>query len=664
MLRNTSRFLLTDALPYELPVIFSNHDFVTHISKHYRNFIQTDLTNALEIPPTLPHKYTIHQGNSKVRTLSVMNPIAQLQTVLFINKYQHDIIHFSSLYGEHSLRKPSNINPTNLTTARIQHKFKKMDMYAKLVDISDLHENNGFSPYFESYFAYTPHSRIHSFETLNEIAKLEKRFQLMLKTDISSCFNSIYTHSISWAYTGDKHIAKQKKNHRTFDFHFDKLMQRANYDETHGILIGSNLSRIFAELIMSKIDYFVTRDLKQHKLYEGKDYKYLRYIDDIFVFANSRECLSRIKQTIITNYEVYNLFLNSDKTYMDERPFCLTREWYTKARDTINRINTYKAYTVRVVDHLLKGEKHDEPLPQIDYQLLFMETKHLLNNNRNDSTRIANYISSTFCRLAYDTMRKIALLPSSSMSIHLKEDSIGYFFSGILNQLVYLTSLNLNYSTVNNLYKTVSLIKRNFVDHKANIIVTRRYQYMITDIETIIESRYENTECSNLIILMSLLDEEININTIKNILDHYSKETLDLFVLFSLAFYINKRIIKQPLDECRGSLNKIIESRLNKFIESSYFSGVPNNNRDQMVIKALSSSEYYFLNGFYHYPLIDNQIKQRIKKLLHFNTSNGKKHLFETMNGFEKSFIKWELSLTDSLKVLLANPKNSIASYL
>ena len=65
-----------------------------------------------------------------------------------------------------------------------------------------------------------------------------------MKMDIARCFYHIYTHTIAWAVKG-KEQAKELIGKETFENAFDTLMQHANYNETNGIIVGPEISRIF-----------------------------------------------------------------------------------------------------------------------------------------------------------------------------------------------------------------------------------------------------------------------------------------------------------------------------------------------------------------------------------------------------------------------------------
>ena len=109
----------------------------------------------------------------------------------------------------------------------------------------------------------------------------------MRKLDISNCFSSIYTHTISWAVK-TKDVAKHQIKLSNFEQNFDNFMQHVNYNETAGIVIGPEFSRIFAEIIFQYIDLQIEKRLasEDYKLKLYKDYEIYRYVDDMFVFSN------------------------------------------------------------------------------------------------------------------------------------------------------------------------------------------------------------------------------------------------------------------------------------------------------------------------------------------------------------------------------------------
>lgn len=81
--------------------------------------------------------------------------------------------------------------------------------------------------------------------------------RFVVKTDISTCFPSIYTHSIPWAAIG-KSEAKNRLGERSNEISWfnaiDKACQTVKCRETHGLLIGPHASNLIAEIILGVVD--------------------------------------------------------------------------------------------------------------------------------------------------------------------------------------------------------------------------------------------------------------------------------------------------------------------------------------------------------------------------------------------------------------------------
>ncbi|WP_237156673.1 RNA-directed DNA polymerase [Photobacterium leiognathi] len=141
--------------------------------------------------------------------------------------------------------------------------------------------------------------------------------------DVSKCFESIYTHSISWA-TKNKKIIKSDQNTKIsalFGQKLDKLMQSSNKNETNGIVVGPEFSRIFAEIILQTIDLNVIKKLENYNYKHQKDYDICRYIDDIFIFSNEITLNKKIFEIYTDELSKFNLHINESKTKKISRPF-------------------------------------------------------------------------------------------------------------------------------------------------------------------------------------------------------------------------------------------------------------------------------------------------------------------------------------------------------
>ncbi|MEL3922724.1 antiviral reverse transcriptase Drt3b [Aeromonas enteropelogenes] len=309
--RDKLRTLLTDVLPYELPLWFSNFSMYQRLKEPlYLNAYKTisglnfDNSNGTYIPLD----YQISRGGNKSpRTISIMHPAAQLKVCDFYHEYDN-LIEYSCTKSIFSLRYPY----------RKSTKFYgKSQRGSNVLDgVESIDEERIVS---SSYFKYKKYPFLYRFFESYEYHRLEKQFHCMLQVDISKCFPSIYTHSIGWAVK-DKRLAKAKPK-GSFDGEFDNLMQLINYRETNGIIIGPEVSRIFAEIILQKIDLSLVKRMQESGFKISKDFDFRRYVDDYFVFYRAENVRAAFVKCLELTLSEYKMYLNEAKTTMVSRPF-------------------------------------------------------------------------------------------------------------------------------------------------------------------------------------------------------------------------------------------------------------------------------------------------------------------------------------------------------
>ena len=148
--------------------------------------------------------------------------------------------------------------------------------------------------------------------------ELALQYNTVLVTDISDCYNSIYTHSIPWALYGKKEskrkVARGKKMSALGD-EIDKLIRDMSYAQTNGIPQGSVLMDFIAEMVLGYADM----ELAKSKDIAGKDYKILRYRDDYKIFANSEEVAVQVAKVLSEVLSDLNLKLNPQKTFVSNK---------------------------------------------------------------------------------------------------------------------------------------------------------------------------------------------------------------------------------------------------------------------------------------------------------------------------------------------------------
>ena len=312
------RTLLTDTAPFEAPIIFSNDGFYKNLSEYEsKSPTLKKLIEALVLSPrkfTIPWRYNIVRDTEGVRTLSLLHPCGQVELARFYRRYDQLICEYGQR-SPFSIRKPTKIGGSFFFQSDLSDKNKYKHTSVDVSQIDELLRNPA------SYFSYERYDRLYRFFMSNEHITLEKRFKYQLSLDVSKCFDSIYTHSIAWAVK-DKSIAKDNTRAHSFGNQFDVTMQRLNHNETSGICIGPEASRIFAEIILARVDELALSRLQDNAgITHRVDFECRRYIDNYYVFANSEAVLFRAQQEIADALREYKLHLNESKTERVERPF-------------------------------------------------------------------------------------------------------------------------------------------------------------------------------------------------------------------------------------------------------------------------------------------------------------------------------------------------------
>ncbi len=329
------RILVTETLPDETPLIFSNDGFYEKClaqetsNNAIFNLIFDRLIKGDKAPfsYTIPYQYKIRKNSLEFRRLSLLHPIAQWQIKEFYVKYDKLICYFCTRSAA-SIRTPYKIAGTYYIKSSWENinKYKKTGVQNTKSDI--------FAKHSSSYFAYKWFDKLYKFFSSTDFLNLEKKFNILWTMDVSKCFDSIYTHTMSWA-TKDKSFTKTHVFvSSTFGQSFDVLMQRANYNETNGIVIGPEVSRIFAEIIFQQIDINVFNSLSIHqKLNYGEDYQIRRYVDDIYIFAKDDYIAKAVYEVYTDNLNRFNLHVNNSKSLRFYRPF------FTKKSRIIREVN-------------------------------------------------------------------------------------------------------------------------------------------------------------------------------------------------------------------------------------------------------------------------------------------------------------------------------------
>lgn len=416
------RVLLSDILPYEIPISFSNRHFYDFIVKNkvkvegekiltsasnvttqeiikllfginkQRPFINGQINFTAKDRESIPFGYKIAHKINDFRELTIVHPKNQLCIIDFYNEYKELILYYCNI-SPYSIRKPFRISKYTYHNDKL-HFDKLSDTSDEIIEVNDIEYEN-----LKTFFVYKKYSNIHKFYESYQYHRCEKKYNKLFKFDISKCFDSIYTHSISWALL-DKNIIKkylsEGKGKNTFGSHFDTLMQKLNYNETNGIIIGPEFSRIFAEIILQSIDASVKKELDSDNVYFKTNYETFRYVDDFFVFYNEEQTKEKILSLYRLKLKEFKLYLNDQKTLNYEKPIITE---ITIAKHKISDlINKYLCYSIEDVE-IIENEGEDPKTKKkgviyIDSNKLITKFKTIIFESKTEYKDVLNYTLS------------------------------------------------------------------------------------------------------------------------------------------------------------------------------------------------------------------------------------------------------------------------------
>lgn len=605
-----ARILLTELLPYEVPMLFSNEGFYKLVSNgKYNTFfdriLQLSKAGGDGRKYGIPFNYEIRKNiEGDTRTLSVIHPYCQFYFIELYEKYDSLMLHLCSK-SQISLRRISKVakffySPDFVYTED-NHKNAELEVEPDILNIE--------SQYLKSYFTYYPIDLIYKFYDRNEFQRLEQRFSYLMEFDISKCFYHIYTHSVTWAVK-DKESAKRNARETSFENSFDKLMQLANYNETNGIVVGPEISRIFAEIILQQVDLNVSKRLEEQYKY-GVDYEVRRYVDDYFVFSNDPKILETVKKEFQKELGFYKLYLNPTKSDVKTPPF-ITNVTVGKRELQELLLSLYESLFE------IKGIKTEgiEKLEQVK----------VLTRIRRPNSISQKFIKDFQCivkrnNLTYDILSKdIIRFFKTKFTKILKEgelekdkEVVENLFLTLFDILFYAYSLNINSNTTFKLAQIIVLACKYLEKQKADLKhtiyskISKEADFVLTNFHRKSKTSETNIEILNLILALKKLDDSyrLSVKKLKEILgidkaDGFKR--LNYFHIITLLYYIENKAVY-------ADLKKEIENNVEvRFLEDE---------------DPFSKSEWTML--FFDYincPFVDERSKRKIMQSSGYATSN------------------------------------------
>ncbi|MDY0194107.1 MAG: antiviral reverse transcriptase Drt3b [Aliarcobacter butzleri] len=568
------RAVLSDTLPYETPAIFSNRYFYrflinnkveinngevkfnldnegiketvelllnlekitdNNIDKWYFSY-KKDRTSVNQ-ERTIPFIFKITHKKNDFRNLSLIHPLSQLMVVNFYDIYKDSIRYFSN-QSEFSIRRPFKIAKNRYFNSYLKKQKERESRHSKI------EMNNNEEEHLKSFFTYKKYSNIYRFFESYEYQRCEKKFDKLYKFDINKCFDSIYTHTIAWAIL-NKEIVKDNLNKKldaTFVGKFDKLMQNMNYGETNGILIGAEISRIFTELILQKIDKNVQQKLKNNKPKEylhKTHYEIFRYVDDYFIFYDDEQIKDKIIEIFKHELKEYNLYVSDSKTIEFVKPI-ITDLTIAKMK-IIDLINENFSYKIR------ENATDDEKQWNISLKSNDVITKFkiIVKETNIEYKDILNYSIATIEKRFLRTIKKLENSENKKMYV----DMFVTFTIQLLDFLFFIYSVSPRVTSTIKIVSLISKLLQFIKDDKTNNKVLKNYQIELMykkiydEIFQILKKNklkeYTQNETLYLLLTLNELGKDYRLDA-EFLNEYFLSDGIELnyFVIVSLLYYI------------------------------------------------------------------------------------------------------------------------------
>lgn len=235
----------------------------------------------------------------------------------------------------------------------IIHPFRYHDIVWELIKSWDKLLNILFNPDNEIYSYSFPialtknkQGKLRSGRMIYEFLEMAEKdlvaeahkYKFLTKVDITNFYNSVYTHTIAWAWKADRYKAlKDSGTYNLTGTKIDKLFQYSNDKRTNGIAVGPVLSDLIIEIILSERDTVITKKIKTLDI----DFLATRFKDDYRILCQSKDDCDKVIKIIIETLNDFNLQVNESKTKTVELPEGLYR-LHSLKYETFSLRNKYK----------------------------------------------------------------------------------------------------------------------------------------------------------------------------------------------------------------------------------------------------------------------------------------------------------------------------------
>ncbi len=597
------RILMSEVLPYELPLFVSNNRYyiiadMLRLCFHGDRVISrgkslkgknNDWANAFITllngngEKKKSFNYFINKKDGKkARELVMVHPYMQLKLMEFYKSCDSLILNFCQK-SHFSLRYPLK---------RATFVRPKSNMPKAAAEYLDYKANE--TP--KHYFHYEKYQNINAFYAGREFQRLENHFKFLYKADIHHCFDVIPIDELSQLL----YQTTEKINDScTFAGRFTRLMSEMNEgrshqdptqgrigvkkDKTNSVLIGPEFSRLFAEMFLQQIDVAMEKRMSYGpELYSlHRDYECFRYVDDIFFFYNDPKVYSKFYGVLIEELHKHGgIRLNIEKNHIYETPF-------------VNKLTIARRALGLVVEKMLEDRLHttqgmklreeqnfyDFPL-KMKAQYAIIDVKTILKQNDVQFNEVsAGMLAHLHRKLSkaldeidtlmdeYRSGGTIGLLDRKGMSIWLGyEKQMVYYFREMIKFLFYLFNSDMRMNTSIRVLSLLNMIVSYFQGRLFNETSAsskalsddaknKIYKTIIDELTFILKHNHLNMlnglEISNLMMILNCIPENYEIDIriwnsfIGDAFDHYEDEKANILMALTLMMVFGRNNVNR-----------------------------------------------------------------------------------------------------------------------
>lgn len=610
-------FLRTDVLPREVPILFNNKNVYLPFTE--KKMKEPYLDELINLNITIPYYYHIPKKDDKLRKISLLHPIAQLQSFTYILRYEQMITSFCSK-SPFSVRSPLKRNiPKFSKNISEEKRFKKLYeefSWSKDTDITSEEDKI----MFYNYFSYKKHTNISQLYESIKFKRAKYKYNYFVKLDIQNFFPSIYTHSLAWAILGDKASAKKNIGNKSlFGNATDRVCQKINFNETNGLVVGPEFSRVMSELLLTQVDTALFRNLyiKYEKM-RNKDYILYRYIDDYFIFTKDSNTAKLIEEALDSLLEEYNLHLNTGKKEIQKRPFKVYSTPIIDLKKSIKDFKLSKLFTWlnkkeedqsmlnkdMFIENQIKGE-------QKDWNDLFEKIEKIIYENNSSSRRVVNYFLKTIrSSVNYDGGSPWNILNTLEIitniySLDINHDSTNHI-------ITIFSKINIQ---CNEILKEQLKIKDELNKEEEDIsIQLEKIETVIKHTHIVKENLFQNLYIAmknnfdkmeimyDILILFKALEKPLNPQFLSRIIDFFPNS---YFILCAVGYYIQNEELNGVDMSYLTVVKKLKKTVYN--IKDNYISKGSKND-------ILEGNFFYIINDFSFYPGFRPSERQKLTK--------------------------------------------------